>query len=84
MESSSCTTMLQSKYGITILSYYNITTKSITLHEITREVKEIVRIRLCERRQLDWWWSTDASAAPRPDSSGFRRQFKLGDGHRMQ
>ena len=41
MKSSSCTTMLQSKYGITILSYYNITTKSITLHETTREVKAI-------------------------------------------
>ena len=39
MKSSSCTTMLQSKYGITILSYYNFTTKSITLHETTREVK---------------------------------------------
>ena len=39
MESSSCTTMLQSKYGITILKYYNITTQSITLHETTRKVK---------------------------------------------
>ena len=38
MGSSSCTTMLQSKYGITILKYYNITTQSIT-HETTRKVK---------------------------------------------
>ena len=39
MESSSCITMLQSMYGITIPKYYNITTQSITLYETTRKVK---------------------------------------------